>query len=195
MIEIDITLVNRIADGSHIESIDSVAHAEDIVTLGAYYCSVGDFQDALSRYVGVIRSCQRDVVQGSRHVALEQHDVAHRTFLQGGHRNHLCLFRRMHHLEGFDVQQAQTVKVDRTRDELRHIGLSLGELDGLTQFTSDADGITQTIVAVRSIDVYSEFYLTVEAQFFSFRGSLGLQRVQFHDVLRHILEDGIGFVT
>ena len=57
VIEIDITLVYRIADGSHIESIDSVAHAEDIVTLGAYHRSVGNFQDALSRYVGVIRSC------------------------------------------------------------------------------------------------------------------------------------------
>ena len=195
MIEIDITLVYRIADGSHIESIDSVAHAEDIVTLGAYYCSVRDFQDALSRYVGVVRSCQRYVVQGSRHIAPQQHDVAHRTFLQGGHRHHLCVFRRMHHLESIDVQQAQTVEVDRTRDELRHIRLSLGESDGLTQLTAYSDGVPQTVVARRAIDIYSEFYLTVEAQFFSFRGSLGLQRVQFHDVLCHIPEDGIGLVA
>ena len=195
MIEIDITLVNRIADGSHIESIDSVAHAEDIVTLGAYYCSVGDFQDALSRYVGVIRSCQRDVVQGSRHVALEQHDVAHRTFLQGGHLHRLVLFRRRHHLESIDVQQAQPVEVDRTRDELRHIGLPLGESDGLTELTAYSDGVAQTVVAGRAIDIDPEFHLAVEAQFLGLRRSLGLQRVKLHDILCHVIEDGIGLVA
>ena len=107
----------------------------------------------------------------------------------------MCLFRRIYHLESIDVQQAQTVEVDRTRDELRHIRLSLGESDGLTQLTADGDGVPQTVVARRAIDIYSEFYLTVEAQFLGFRGSLGLQRVQFHDVLCHVPEDGVGLVA
>ena len=119
----------------------------------------------MARYVGIIRSCQWNVVQGSRHVALEQHDVPHRTFLQGRHRYHLRLFIGMHHLESLDVQQAQTIEIDRTRDELWHIDLPLGESDGLTELTAYSDGVAQAVIARRTIDIDPEFHLAVKAQF------------------------------
>ena len=195
MVEIDISFCNGVADGRHEEAIDSVADAKHIVVLCADDCPVGHLQDALSRYVGVVGSRKRNVIQASRYVALQQHHVAHGTFLEGCHCHQLCVFIGMDHLEGIDSNEADAVEVDRTRDEVRHIGLPFWEPDSLAQLASDSDGVAQAVVALGAIDIYSEFYLPVETQFLGLGWCFGFQRVELHHVLGHVLEDSVGLVA